>query len=292
MHSEEVEIDAALVSRLVRDQFPEWSGLPITPVPTGTVNAIFRLGEDMVVRLPRIHWWAEDLERELAILPKLAGQLPLEVPIPLRQGAAGNGYPFTWAVYQWIPGDPWKDDLVADPARAAHDLAGFVSYLHGLDTAGAPDSRRGEPLHSQDRKTRDAIAGFGDELDSSLVTALWDEALDLPQWKRRPVWLHGDLMPTNILVYEGRIVAVLDFGLSGVGDPAADMLPAWCLFTQAARRVYRDSIGPDEATWRRGRSWALSLALQLVPYYTDTAPHFAEVGRRMLAEVVDDARNR
>ena len=289
MHSEEVEIDPALVRRLVDDQFPRWAGLPIAPVPTGTVNAIFRLGQDMVVRLPRIHWWADDLDREMEVLPKLAGQVRLLIPEPLGRGSPGRGYPFAWAVYRWIPGQPWTDDLIQDKAQAARDLAAFVASLRAVDPTGPP-SRRGQPLSMQDRQTRDAIAAFGDELDAATVTALWDEASGLPPWEGTPMWLHGDLMPTNILLDQGRIVAVLDFGLAGVGDPAADMLPAWCLFSKAERSVYRDHVGMDESTWLRGRGWALSVALQLVPYYAETAPRFAEIGRRMLTEVLQDAR--
>lgn len=290
MHSDEVEIDAVLVRRLVEDQFPDWARLSVAPVPSGTVNAIFRLGEDMVVRLPRVHRWAEDLDRELDVLPKLAGQVPLLVPEPLRRGTPGCGYPFAWAVYRWIPGQPWKEDLVADHARAARDLGAFVASFRRLDAADAPPSRRGVPLASQDRQTREAIAALGDELDRGVVTALWDESLGLPRWEDSPVWLHGDLLPTNVLLRGGRVVAVLDFGLAGVGDPAADMLPAWCLFSSKERSVYRDEIALDQATWLRGRGWALSIALQLIPYYADTAPHFADIGRRMLVEVLEDVR--
>jgi len=290
IHAEEVEIDAALVGRLIGDQFPEWVGLSIAPDPTGTVNAIFRLGQDMVVRLPRIHWWADDLDRELDILPQLSGRLPLLVPEPLGRGRPGGGYPFTWAVYRWIPGQPWEPDQVSDQSRAARDLGEFVASLRSLDPTG-PSSRRGQPLRSQDLQTRDAIAALRDDLDSSVVTALWDDALAVPPWEATPIWLHGDLLPTNVLLDEGgRITAVLDFGLAGVGDPAADMLPAWCVFAREERSTYRDAVELDEATWLRGRGWALSVALQLIPYYAGSAPHFAQLGRRMLAEVVQDAR--
>jgi aminoglycoside phosphotransferase (APT) family kinase protein len=243
----------------------------------------------MVVRLPRIHWWADDLDRELEILPRLAGRVALNIPEPLGRGSPSRGYPFSWAVYRWIAGEPWSRDLVADHTQAARDLAAFVTSLRGVDPLGVPASRRGDLLATQDRQTRDAIADLGDEVDSGIVEALWDAALALPQWHRAPVWLHGDLMPTNILLRDGRPVAVLDFGLSGVGDPAADMLPAWCLFSEETRPVYREGVDLDDATWLRGRGWALTIALQLIPYYAETAPQFAALGRRMLAAVVADA---
>jgi aminoglycoside phosphotransferase (APT) family kinase protein len=179
---------------------------------------------------------------------------------------------------------------VADQSQAARDLGAFVASLRALDPAGPP-SRRGEALKSQDRQTRDAIAALGDEVDSDVVTAMWDEALVLPRWEATSVWLHGDLMPTNVLTNDGRIAGVLDFGLAGVGDPAIDMLPAWCVFAPEERNTYRDAVGLDEATWLRGRGWALSVALQLIPYYVETAPNFAELGRDMLAELIRDGQS-
>jgi aminoglycoside phosphotransferase (APT) family kinase protein len=288
MHSDELDIDVDLVARLVAKQFPAWADLSLTPIPPGTVNAMFRLGGEKVVRLPRVHWWAADLDRELEILPRLNGHTSLRVPEPLGRGTPTSEFPFNWAIYGWIPGHPWSEETVVDRAQAAHHLADFVSGLRNLDASGAPVSRRGESFRTQDLKTRDAIAALGGAVDGVSLTRLWVQALPLPDWSGEPVWVHGDLMPTNILADDAHLTGVIDFGLSGVGDPAIDMLPAWSVFERAERVIFRETLGPDEATWQRGRAWALSLALQIIPYYAKSAPHFADLGRRMLSRVVED----
>jgi len=173
MHSDEVDIDVELVARLVTKQFPAWADQPLTPISPGTVNAMFRLGEEKVVRLPRVHWWAADLDRELEILPRLNGHTSLRVPKPLGRGTPTSEFPFNWAIYEWIPGQQWFEDIVVDRVQAAHDLADFVSSLRSLGTSGAPSSRRGESFRTQDLKTRDAIAALGGIVDSVSLTDLW-----------------------------------------------------------------------------------------------------------------------
>jgi aminoglycoside phosphotransferase (APT) family kinase protein len=288
MHADEVHTDVPLVRRLLGEQFPEWAQLPIRRVASsGTDNALYRLGDDMVVRLPRIHWAVAGLQREIEWLPRLAPLLPVSVPVPLRDGDPGEGYPWAWAVYEWLPGlnPPIGGD--GNSVALARDLAGLVRGFQGIDLAG-PSSRRGLPLASQDEWTRAALSELQGTTDTAAATTAWEEALSTPEWSRPPVWLHGDLFPANLLVEKGRLSAVIDFALVGTGDPACDLIAAWSLFPPAAREVFRAELAVDDATWARGRGWALSLALVALPYYRDTNPGFAAVARHVLREVLTE----
>jgi aminoglycoside phosphotransferase (APT) family kinase protein len=291
MHDEEVETDAGLVRRLLADQFPQWAHLPIGPFPsTGTVNAIYRLGEDMYVRLPRVHWWADDLDRELRWLPKLAPHLPLAVPEPLAKGSPGQEYPFQWAVYRWLPGEPWSADRVLDEREAAADLARFVTALHRIDPSGGPPSGRSKPLAMRDAETRTAIDSVRGIVDAEAAMVAWEAALRAPAWDGVPVWTHGDLLPPNLLVDRGRLSAVIDFGGVGVGDPACDVIAAWSVLSGRARDAFRAGLPVDDGTWERGRGWALSIALLIIPYYPETNPAFVAMATRMVEEVLGDDR--
>lgn len=276
MHADEVDTDPQLVRRLLAAQFPQWASLPVRPVPSaGTDNALYRLGPDLAVRLPRIGWAVDDVAKEQRWLPLLAGQLPLPVPAPVGAGRPGEGYPWPWSVYRWLPGEDAAGGRLGNLAKTATDLAGFVTALRGieaprqLDTAG---SSRGVPLALRDAATRAAIDALAGSVDRGAVTDAWEAALAAPEWHGRPVWVHGDLTPGNLLVEEGRLSAVIDFGALNVGDPAVDLLPAWNLFPAPVREVYRAALGVDDATWERGRGWALSVALIALPYYRHTNP--------------------
>jgi aminoglycoside phosphotransferase (APT) family kinase protein len=289
MHADEFDTDVALVRRLIARQFRYWADLPIARVDSaGTVNALYRLGSDMVVRLPRVDEWAADVERELEWLPKLAPHLPLGVPLPLAKGSPDEAYPWTWAVYRWLPGETWAVDRIDDPRRGATDLAGFVAALQRIDAAGAPPSGRGGPLASRDSETRRAIEALQGVIDARATTAAWEESLRAQPWESPPVWTHGDLLPTNVLVADGRLSAVIDFGAVGAGDPACDLIAAWSLFAGEARDVFRAALQPDDVTWLRGRGWALSVALIALPYYRHTNPVFAALAANMIDEVLAD----
>jgi aminoglycoside phosphotransferase (APT) family kinase protein len=276
---------------MLASQFPRWAHLPIEPLPSiGTVNAIYRLGDDLYVRLPRVGRWAADLERELRWLPRLAQHLPLAVPEPLAKGSPGDGYPFTWAVYRWLPGEPWTDHLVRDPSRAAADLAAFVGALQGIDTHGGPPSGRGTTLAMHDAEARRAIESLDGVVDPGTVTAAWEAALQAPVWDGRPVWTHGDLLPPNLLVHQGRLSGVIDFGIVGLGDPACDMIAAWSVLSGRAREVFRASLQVDDTTWERGRGWALSIALPIIPYYRNTNPAFVAMAIRMIDQILQAER--
>ena len=290
MHENEVGTDPALVRRLLAAQFPQWAGLPIEPVGSpGTDNAIYRLGDKLAVRLPRIEWAAGQPALDARWLPALAPLLPLPIPVPLATGAPGAGYPWSWSVVPWLEGDTAYAEPIADLGRAATDLAAFVAALHRLDPADGPPPgtsafSRGEPLQRRDKATRAAIASLGDAVDTDAVTAAWDAALGAPVWEGAPVWLHGDLDARNVLVQDDRLSGVIDFGCLSVGDPACDVAVVWKMLSAETRAIFRTALAIDDATWARSRGWALSQALIALPYYTmETNPVLVTEARRWIA---------
>ena len=295
MHADEVDTDAALVRRLLAAQFPEWADLPIERVRSaGTDNTIYRLGQDMAVRLPRQQWNGAQLEKECRWLPRLAPLLPLAIPVPLAVGEPADDYPFAWSIYPWLEGETATVERIGDPSQLATDLTRFVAALQRVDPTDGPppgqhNSFRGVPLATRDERTRSAIAALGGAIDSGAVTAAWETALRAPEWERPPVWIHGDLDARNMLVEEGRLTAVIDFGCLGVGDPACDVMVAWKVLSAETRDTFRTALSVDEATWARGRGWALSQALIALPYYTmKTNPVLVPEAQRWLAEVLAD----
>lgn len=293
MHADEVHTDESLVRRLVAAQFPQWARLPVARIASpGTDNAIYRLGSDMAVRMPRIHWAVGQVEKEHAWLPRLAPGLPLAIPGQLGMGNPGEGYPWSWSVCRWLEGEPASADNLADPVQAAVDIARFISALQRIDAAGGPGAAehglRGAPLAARDGETRAAIAALAGMFDPAAMTAVWEAALRSPEWNRAPVWFHGDLLPGNVLVERGRVSAVIDFGGLGVGDPACDMMIAWALLPGKARDPFRAALEIDEATWSRGRGHALSQALIFIPYYRETHPGGVRSARRTVEEVLRD----
>lgn len=288
MHEDEVAIDEELVERLVAAQFPRLAELPIRAVhSTGTVNAIYRLGDQLCARLPRVQSWVQSLARELNWLPKLAPCLSLRVPEPVAKGHSASGYPFPWAIYRWIDGQPYGDDLVHDEPQAADHLAQFVIELRRLDPLGAPRGGR-KPLHELDAATRVAIEASRGVIDSDAAAAAWATALKAPAWDGTPVWIHGDLLRPNLLVEGGRLCAVIDFGGVGVGDPAADVIAAWSVFSQPGRAKFRGTLGVDDSTWNRARGYALHQAVLIIPYYSETNPGFVTMAKRTVEEVLAD----
>lgn len=296
MHVDEVDIDAALVRRLLAAQFPRWADLPIVPFKSsGTDNAIYRLGDDMAVRLPRIKGATGQVDKEYRWLPRLAPHLPLAIPTPLAKGTPGEGYPWQWSVYRWLEGENATSERIDDPALAASDLAQFIADLERIDTTDAPspgqhNSFRGVPLAMRDAETRAAIASLHGMINADAATAAWEAALQAPAWDRPPVWIHGDLIPLNLLVEWGRISAIIDFGCLGVGDPACDLQVARNFLTAGTREAFREVLPVDDATWARGRGWALSVGLIALPYYQNTNPVLAGIARRAIAEVLADHR--
>ena len=264
MHSDELEIDEALVRRLVADQFPQWAELPLRRVePSGTDNAIFRLGDELAVRLARRRGPAQAGGKEATWLPRLAPLLPVEVPVPVAQGRPAHGYPWFWDVQTWVEGETVAVEEI-DVIQAARDLAFLVTALQRVDPSGAPRGR-GIPLAERDAGTRAWLARFDGD---PAVTEEWERALAAPPWDGPPVWHHGDLDARNWLVRDGRISGVIDWGAMGVGDPACDVMVAWKLHSAAARDAFRDALSTDDATWARARGWVLSQAVAALAYYT------------------------
>ncbi|MEV7774712.1 aminoglycoside phosphotransferase family protein [Kitasatospora sp. NPDC086791] len=296
MHPDEPVVDAALVRRLISAQFPQWERLPITPVgaavaagSAGTDNAMFRLGPELAVRLPRVGWAAGDVRREHQWLPTLAPRLPLAVPAPLAVGRPAAGYPWEWSVLRWIDGVNPAVGALAAPDALARDLAGFVNALRAVNPTNGPAGHRSVPLASRDGATRAAIAQLAGSIDTAAATALWDKALRVPDYAGPPVWMHGDLTPGNLLLSRsGRLAAVIDFALMGVGDPTADLIAAWNLLPAAVRPTFRAALRADDAMWARGRAWAFSIALVTIPYYRHTDPALAANARHVVREVLAD----
>ncbi len=270
-------IDVALVRRLIAAQFPQWTGLAVRPVAeSGWDNRTFRLGEEMLVRLPSAAWYAPQVEAEHRWLPVLAPGLPLPIPQPLARGEAGEGYPWPWTVARWIEGATATSAGVAGEAAFGTDLARFLAALQGLDAVegpapGARNFHRGGELATYDGETRAAIARLDGRFDAEAVTAVWEAAL-AARFEGPAIWAHGDVAPGNLLVRNGRLCAVIDFGGMAVGDPACDLAIAWSFLEGDARTAFRAGLPLDAGTWARGRGWALWKALILVTGLAWTAP--------------------
>ncbi len=289
MHADEVGTDVALVRRLLAGQFPHWATLPVDPVASyGTDHDIYRLGDHLAARLPRIGWATEQAAKEAEWLPKLAPLLPLAVPLQLAMGHPAEGYPFPWSVYSWLPGEN-ATGTIDDLDQAAVDLASFVNALRRVDTTGAhprPPHGRGGPLAEGDEEVRRSVARLGARIDGDATLRSWEESLRAPAYDGREVWVHGDLLPGNLLVVDGRLSAVIDFGGLNVGDPACDLQPAWNVFAGRSRLRFRAELEADDASWLRGRGWALSQAVSALAYYWDTNPGMIRQAAHALAQVV------
>ncbi|MEU1051447.1 aminoglycoside phosphotransferase family protein [Streptomyces sp. NPDC005876] len=280
-------IDTALVRHLVDTQFPRWAGLPLTPVdPAGSDHVIHRLGEELSVRLPRHPGAVGQAAKELRWLPRLAPHLPLAVPEPVAVGEPGLGYPWPWAVSRWLDGEVATVEALAGSAAAAGELARFLTALQGCPPAAPHPDLTGRPLSDRDRATRAAIAGTAGVFDAAAATALWDAALAAPGWDRPPVWFHGDFHTGNLLTAGGRLGAVIDFGELGVGDPARDLMIAFTLMSPGSRAVFRETLGVDDATWLRGRGWALATGLNAYTAYAAEDPRVAAQTTRQINQAL------
>lgn len=290
MHENEVITDPKLVRRLLRDQFPQWAHLQLDLVDSyGTDHDIYRLGDDLAVRLPRIDWATNQAAKEAKWLPRLAPHLPLAVPVPLSIGHPAHGYPFDWAIYEWIPGEDTNG--IADLEQAAVDLAAFIEALRHIDTSDAPvrpPEARGSPLAELDDQVRRSIQQLDDMIDGQAAERLWEESVDSGPWTGDEVWVHGDLLPGNLLVVEGRISAVIDFGGLNVGDPACDLQPAWNVFTGASRRRFRTELEVDDDAWQRGRGWVIYQTVSALAYYRDTNPGIVRQAWHALDQVLNE----
>ncbi|MBE1468876.1 aminoglycoside phosphotransferase family protein [Kibdelosporangium phytohabitans] len=281
-------IDAALARRLVDTQFPQWAGLPLVlHAPAGSDHVIYRLGEQLSVRLPRHAGAIKQARKEAEWLPRLAPHLPLAVPELVGVGEADFGYPWPWAVSRWLDGEVATVDALSGSHEAAGALAEFLTALHRFDAATTEDLT-GQPLAARDTATRSAITEVGDAFDTAAMTELWDAALAAPEWDRPPVWFHGDFHTGNLLATNGRLSAVIDFGELGVGDPACDLIIAYTLMSAETRATFRATLDVDDATWTRGRGWALATGLNAYVCYADVNPRVAAQTTRQITQALAD----
>ena len=290
-------VDEKLVRRLVAGQFPQWAGLLVRPVAVGGWdNRTFHLGEHMIVRLPSAAGYAAQVEKEQRWLPRLAPLLPLSIPVPIAIGEAAEGYAWKWSTYQWLEGERAATGRIADIRDFAVNLAQFVIAMQRIDPMDGPSPGphnfyRGGPLAIYDAETRQAITALRGKIDVAAAAEAWDAAL-ATAWHKSPVWIHGDVSSGNLLVQDGRLSAVIDFGQLGVGDPACDLAIAWTLFKGESRQAFRATLGLDAATWARGRCWTLWKALIVAAKLTDSNAAEAREPWRIIDEVLADCLQR
>jgi aminoglycoside phosphotransferase (APT) family kinase protein len=290
-------IDAELVRRLISAQFPEWAHLPVVPVvPGGWDNRTFRLGDSLTVRLPSAVGYVPQVEKEHHWLPVLAQQLPLPIPTPVGLGEPGDNYPWPWSVYEWIDGTPATQEPILDLPRFAGDVAEFLIALQRIDATdgplpGAHNYFRGAPPEVYDAEARQAIDTLGDSIDADGATSVWEAALTT-QWQHSPVWFHGDISTGNLLLRDGRLSAVIDFGTCGVGDPACDLAISWITFDEVSRDVFRSTLNLDDGTWARARGWTIWKALIVAAGSAGTHSPRTEAlaARRVIDRVIADHR--
>jgi len=293
MNTIQIKIDATLVQRLVESQFLQWKDLPIQPVAkSGWDNRTFHLGEEMLVRMPSAEEYAFQVEKEQHWLPKLAPLLPLEIPSPVAMGAPGEGYPWKWSIYRWLEGESAAKALIGDMNEFATNLAGFLLALHVIDSTNGPkpgphNFYRGGGLSTYDAETRQAIDVLKSKIDVGLATEIWERAI-ATRWEYDSVWIHGDVSVGNLLVKEGSLKAVIDFGQLGVGDPACDLAIAWTLFKDESREIFREKLSLDANTWARGRAWTLWKALIVAAGITDSNAAEAAEPLRIIDEIIAD----
>jgi len=288
MHADEVMIEDAVVRRLLSSQFPQWADQPLERLPdSGTDSAIYRLGDDHGVRLPRIHWAVRQIDRENEWLKRLAPELPVAIPVPVARGDPSEDYPYPWLIYPWLKGTSL--DQLEQPATPdlVRQIAELVLALERVSAEGGPEpGNRGRAMADRDKATRVGIERLGDAIDAERALSVWNQALDAGPWEGESVWVHGDLLPANIIVDSGRLTGAIDWSGLGVGDPACDGMLAWAL-AHDTRAVFRQTLGFDDATWARSRGWVVEQTVHYIPYYEHTLPEAVEDARKRLTAALE-----
>ena len=281
LHDEEVNAGSDLVAALVAEQFPDWADYSLDLVDhDGTDHVIYRLGPAMSIRMPRVHWASDQAAKESRWLPVMADLLPLDVPVQLAVGVPSLGYPWSWSVHEWLDGIDVTESVIADSPRAGAMLADITKVLRTLDVSEAPPSNRAD-LRELDGVMTRYLPDCEGLVDTAAAAALWREVMQTPP-AEAPVWIHGDLSSRNLLARNGQLVALIDFGSSGWGDPAADLIAAWDFLTPDGVAAFRDALEVPNAEWLRGRGWALQKGVVGLPYYKESNPTFARYARRLI----------
>lgn len=292
---DELDITEALVGSLLATQFPQVADLPVRAFDhSGTDHAMFRLGDGLAVRLPRVAWAVDTLRKEQQWLPRLAPSLPVQTPVPLGVGEPGSGYPWPWTVSAWLAGENPVPGQLSDPVVLAGDLAAFVAALRRLDASGAPKTVWPDPLHAEDGRVRGLLPELAEHpdlngVDLAAVTQAWSRAVAAPPCPRL-TWIHGDLAQGNLLLAGDRLHGVIDFSAMGLGDPASDLRPAWNLLPAEVRDGFRDAVGADAGEWARGRGWALLQAVAQLAAFTGRNDTLVANARLVLTEIADEVQ--
>lgn len=289
----EVEVSSGLVQGLLSSQFPTLADLEISELTNGWDNVMFRLGDELCVRVPRREMSARLVEHEAQWLPVLAPQLPLPIPAPLHLGQPEGEFPWHWTIVPYFEGKAVGQTPFANSTAAARALGGFLGSLHTPAPPGAPDNPyRGGPLRDRDEITLRRMRVVDDLIDVDKVAAGWKQAMETPPWTGPPVWIHGDLHPLNLIQNNGELAAVIDFGDITAGDPATDFLAAWSLFDPEARAVFRNAAHSDlrpidDDLWERGRGWAITHSLAVLEHSANS-PDLRAVALRALTAATFD----
>ncbi len=293
MHDNEQEVNITLVQSLLKEQCSQWADLALNAIlSSGTDNALFRLGDKYVVRMPRIEWSpgsvSNVINKEYYWVPQIAQHLKTPISEPVFKGRPNETYPWPWSITKWNDGHNPDFEKENEYDKLAVDLAYFLNELHGIKLSEAgPFSRRGVPLKELDIETRKALKALENDMDTKALAILWENLSNVRCWDKPPVWIHGDLLPGNILIQNNRLSAIIDFADVGLGDPACDLIVAWSLLNANSRAIFRKRlVDIDEHTWERGKGWALSIALIIIPYYKNTNPVLTSVARRIIEQLL------
>jgi aminoglycoside phosphotransferase (APT) family kinase protein len=296
MHANQLTVPLAAVRELVGTQFPDWRHLPIRPIASqGTVNAIFRIGDELAARFPLqpqdVEATRRWLESEADAARELLDHTRFPTPEPVAIGEPGAGYPLPWSVQTWLPGAVATDEDPGESGEFAHDLAELIAEVRAIPTRGRTfrGHGRGGDLRHHEEWIQTCFRHSEPLLDVPRLRRLWTAMRELPRGGTSDVMTHGDLIPGNVLVSGGRLAGVLDVGGLGPADPALDLVGAWHLLGAEPRQVLRTDLGCDDLQWERGLAWAFVQAIGLVWYYVESNPAVSRMGQRTLARVVAEA---
>ncbi|HEY7014648.1 MAG TPA: aminoglycoside phosphotransferase family protein [Streptosporangiaceae bacterium] len=294
MHPDQLTVSEETVRELVAAQLPRWAGLPVRQVASqGTVNALYRIGDGLVARFPLRPGDAasvrQRLREEAGAARELLGRTRFPTPEPVALGEPAAAYPLPWSVQTWIPGTVATPAGPGTSAGFAHDLAEFIAGVRAIGTRGRTfsGSGRGGDLHRHDAWMETCFSRSEALVDVARARRLWRGFRDLPRVSA-DVMNHGDLIPGNVLVAEGRLAGVIDVGGLGPADPALDLVCAWHLLEPGPRQVLHADLGCDDLDWARGQAWAFEQAMGAVWYYTDSNPAMSQMGQRTLDRIMTD----